>query len=66
MQNFLIRALYAVVGWWVFWLVFPLFLDVISLNIPGNLMQLLRIITACLALIYVLYPSVPPKPWQTP
>ena len=64
MEAFLWRVVYAVVGVLIFWLVVPLFLQVIGLPVPANVWQLLRVVVACIALCYVLFlRHQPPKPW---
>ena len=63
MKNLLWRMLYAVVAFVMFWLVFPLFLSVIGFAFPGDLLALMKIITACIAVLYVLFGPTPPTPW---
>jgi hypothetical protein len=64
MKSFLWRVLYAVVCVVVFWLVFPLFLEVVGLPLTGQVTQLLRVTIACIAILYVLFSRHdPPTPW---
>ena len=64
MKSFLLRMLYALVCLVVFWLVFPLFMGVLGLSIDGQVMQLVKIIIACLALVYVFFGPAPKAPWE--
>ena len=64
MKSFLLRMLYALVCLVIFWLVFPLFLNVIGLSLAGSTMQLIRILIACLALVYVFFGPAPKAPWD--
>ena len=64
MKSFLLRMLYALVCLVFFWLVFPLFLNVIGLSLAGNTMQLVRILIACLALVYVFFGPTPKATWD--
>jgi hypothetical protein len=45
------------------WLILPLFLSVIGFTFPGNIWELLRVVIACIAVIYVLFGPAPPSPW---
>lgn len=65
MRGFLIRMLYAVVCVVLFWFVFPLFLEVLSLPLTGPVLQLLHILIACIALLYVFFGPAPPEPWKS-
>lgn len=63
MRNFLLRVLYAALGVVMFWLVFPLFLSVIGFAPGADLLQLLRVVVALLAVLYALVGPAPPVPW---
>lgn len=63
MSNILLRMLYAVICVLIFWWVTPLFLQVIGFPMSGQVVQLVRIIVACLALLYVAFGPTPPRPW---
>jgi len=63
MKNFIWRVIYAVAGFVIFWLIFPLFLNVLDLKLDGSLLALMKVCTACIAVLYVLYPSTPPTPF---
>jgi len=63
MKAFVWRIVYAVVCFFLFWLVVPPFLAVIGLPLPGDILQLVRVCTAAMAILYVLYPSSPPMPF---
>jgi len=62
-RNMLWRVVYAAIAVVMFWLIFPLFLAVIGFALPANLVLLLRLVTACLAVLYVLFGPVPAAPW---
>ncbi len=64
MKSFLLRMLYALVCLVIFWLVFPLFLEAIGLSLAGATLQLVRILIACLALVYVFFGPAPKAPWE--
>jgi hypothetical protein len=64
MQAFLWRMLYATVIFVLFWWLFPLFLHVLHVNPPSDLMALAQGLTAAIAIIYVLFVNQqPPTPW---
>jgi hypothetical protein len=63
MKAFLWRVIYAAVCVVIFWIVFPLFLDVIGFNLAGNLLALLKVCIGLGAIIYVLFGKEPPYPW---
>jgi len=63
MKAFLWRVVIAAICVFMFWLIFPLFLSVIGFSMPGNLIALLKICVACIAVIYVLFGPAPPSPW---
>jgi hypothetical protein len=63
MKAFVWRVVYAIVCFFLFWLIFPPFLGVIGLPLPGDILTLLRACTAAIAILYVLYPSQPPMPF---
>jgi hypothetical protein len=47
--------LYAAISFVLFWWVFPLFLSVLSVNLNSNLLELMRVCTAAIAILYVLF-----------
>ena len=55
--------LYAAICAFMFLWVFPLFLSVIGFPMTGNLMELIRVCVACIALLYVFFGPAPPSPW---
>lgn len=63
MKAFIWRIVYAAVCVFMFWWIFPLFLLVIGFHLPSDIQQLLKVAVACLAILYVLYPSQPPTPF---
>ena len=63
-KNILIRHVYAAICAFLILLILPLFLDVIGFGAPaGQLLALLRLSVACLALVYVIWGPPPPTPW---
>ena len=63
MSAFLWRILYAVICFVLFWMVFPLFLQVIHISMDGALIELMRIVTAAIAVLYVFFGPTPPVPF---
>jgi hypothetical protein len=63
MRAFLWRILYAAICFVLFWWVFPLFIEVIHAPIQGALIELMRIVTAAIAILYVFFGSAPPMPF---
>ena len=63
MKAFLWRILYAAISVVIFWLIFPLFLAVVGFDVSGNLLQLMRLVIACIAVLYVLFGPEPPYPF---
>ena len=63
MSAFLWRILYAVICFVLFWMVFPLFLQVIHISMDGALIELMRIVSAAIAVLYVLFGPTPPVPF---
>lgn len=63
MKAFFWRIIYAAVCFVLFWWIFPLFLSVIGVSIPGNLLELVKVCTAAIAIIYVLFGDSPPMPF---
>ena len=63
MKAFLWRIVYAAVCFILFWMVFPLFLEVIHAPINGSLMELMRIVSIALAVLYVLFGPSPTMPF---
>lgn len=63
MRNFLVRVLYAVICVAIFWWIFPLFVAVVGFPMAGSLLELVRALIACIAVIYVLFGPAPPVPW---
>lgn len=63
MKAFLWRVVYAIVCFFLFWLVFPLFLSVVGLALPSDLLALLKLCTAAIAVVYVLFGPSPPTPF---
>lgn len=63
MKSFLWRVLYAAICVFMFWLILPLFLSVIGFTLPANLLALLKICVACIAVLYVLFGPTVPSPW---
>lgn len=63
MRDLLWRVLYAAICFVLFWWAFPLFLGVLNVAMPANLMQLMRVVTAALAILYVLFGPSPRAPF---
>ncbi len=63
MRNLLWRMLYAVICVVIALLVIPLFMSVVGFPLAGDLMQLIRLLIACIAVLYVFFGPVPPAPW---
>jgi hypothetical protein len=63
MKNLLVRIVYAAICVVMLLLILPLFLSVIGFVPAGNLLALLRLSVACLAVIYVIWGPPPPLPW---
>lgn len=63
MKHLLFRILYAVICVVIFWLVFPLFLSVLGFPLRGDVIQLMHVVIACIAVLYVLFGGVPPEPF---
>lgn len=55
------RVVYAAICVFMLWLVVPLFLEVIVFSVPGNLMALMRLCVACIAVLYVFFGPPPPQ-----
>ncbi len=63
MKALLWRMLYAVICVVIALLVIPLFLQVVGFPLSGALEQLVRLLIACIAVLYVFFGPVPPAPW---
>lgn len=63
MKSFLWRVLYAALAVAMFWLIFPLFLSVIGFSLAPNLFALMKLVIACIAVLYVFFGPTPPAPW---
>lgn len=63
MKAFLWRMLYAVICVLMFWLVFPLFIQILGFPLTGPVAQLMHILIACIAVLYVLFGGPPPMPF---
>ncbi len=63
MKNFLLRMLYALICVVIFLVVFPLFMSVVGFPITGQVWALIRMLVACIAVVYVLFGPTPPAPW---
>ena len=64
MRAFFWRMLYAAVIYCLFWWLFPLFLHVLNVHPPSDLILLAQGLTAAIAIIYVLFVNqMPPTPW---
>jgi len=66
MRGMLVRALIALVCWFVFWLIAPLFMQVVGFPMTGQVLQLVKLISACLAVLYVLFGPPVPAFWNRP
>jgi len=62
-KAFIWRVLYAAICFVLFWWVFPLFLSVLGANIQGNLLELMKVCTAAIAILYVIFGPEPPMPF---
>jgi hypothetical protein len=63
MKNFLLRMLYAVICVVIFLVVFPMFMNVVGFAMAGQVWELIRVLVACIAVVYVLFGPTPPSPW---
>ncbi len=63
MVDFFWRILYAAICFVLLWWIFPLFLNVLGVNPGGSLLELMKVVTAAIAILYVLFGSPPPKPF---
>ena len=63
MKAVIWRVLYSVICFVLFWWIFPLFLNVISVPVGGSLLTLIRACSAALAILYVVFGKEPPYPW---
>ena len=63
MRSLLWRILYAAICFVLFWWIFPLFLVVLSVNPGGSLLELMKVVTAAIAILYVLFGPDPPTPF---
>ena len=63
MRALLWRMLYALICVIIALLVIPLFLRVIGFPVSGEVEQLIRIVIACLAVLYVFFGPPPPAPF---
>lgn len=63
MRAFFWRVLYAAVCFVLFWWIFPLFLDVLKVHPPSSLVELVRVCTAAIAILYVLFGPEPSMPF---
>lgn len=63
MKAFLWRILYAAICFVLFWWVFPLFLQVLNVPVNSALLELMKVVTAAIAILYVLFGPPPPAPF---
>jgi hypothetical protein len=63
MKNFLWRILYAVICVVIFLVIFPLFMAVVGFPMTGQVWELIRMLVACIAVVYVLFGPAPPAPF---
>jgi hypothetical protein len=63
MKALIWRIIIAAIIFTVFWWIFPLFLAVLEVHISVALIQLLKVCSAAVAILYVLFGPVPPYPW---
>jgi len=63
MKNLLWRVLYAVICVVIALLIIPLFMAVVGFPVSGQLWELIRVVIACLAVLYVFFGPVPPAPF---
>ena len=63
MAGYAWRAILALVGFGLFMLIAPLFMDVIGLQLAANVWQLIKILVGVIALCYVVWG--PPVPWRS-
>jgi hypothetical protein len=63
MKALLWRVLYAVICVVIALLIIPLFLQVVGFPVSGQVEQLLKLVIACLAVLYVFFGPPPPMPW---
>lgn len=63
MKALLWRVIYAAIGIVMLFYILPLFLSVIGLAPPGDLLQLVKICLAFIAVLYVLFGPAPPAPF---
>jgi membrane-anchored glycerophosphoryl diester phosphodiesterase (GDPDase) len=63
MKAMIWRVVYATICFVLFWWIAPLFLDVIGVAVSGNVLQLLKICSAAIAILYVIFGKEPPYPF---
>ncbi len=63
MSAFIWRCIYAAVGVFVFWWVFPAFCVAIGMTLSAAFLNLLHVAVPCLALLYVFFGPPPRTPW---
>lgn len=63
MRALLWRVLYAVIVFFIFWWIFPLFAAAVGFPLTGPLLGLLKPVTACIAVLYVIFGPPPAAPW---
>ncbi len=63
MKSLLWRMLYAVICVVIALLIIPLFLQVVGFPLSGSLEQLIRLLIACIAMLYVFFGPPPAAPW---
>jgi len=63
MKALLWRLIYAAICVVMFLMIFPLFLNVVGFPMGGDLFTLLRLVVACIAVLYVIWGPAPVAPW---
>jgi hypothetical protein len=63
MKAFVWRIVYAAIVVVMFWLIFPLFMEVVGFAPGGSLLALMKICVGCIAVLYVLWGPEPPMPF---
>lgn len=63
MKAMIWRVIYAVICFVLFWWIAPLFLSVLGVSVGGNVLELLKICSAAIAILYVIFGPAPPAPF---
>ncbi len=59
MGGYAVRGIIAVIAWVLFVYILPLLFDVLGVSIGGSAMQLIRVLAAVVALVYIMWGRTP-------